>query len=899
MKTTQLDSTLIEAAPRETQSLAALIEAQVARTPAAHALFAPAGLAGDPHEEALSYEELNHRANALAHYLRGCGVGPDVLVGICQERSIGLVLSVLAVLKAGGACVPLDPTYPPERLRMMMEDASLPVILTQAKHLDSLPATSAAVVCLDRDARFFTNEPTSNLEPSSGPDNLAYVIYTSGSTGKPKGVAMRQEPILRLMEWQLANWSFPEPARVLQFASLNFDVSFQEILSTWISGGTLVLVPDAVRRDSPALLEFLMRHRVQRLFLPFIALKHLAEAALSRETMPADLREIITAGEQLKITPALVHFFSRLGSCTLENQYGPSETHVVTAYRLSGAPDVWPALPPIGHAVAGAELEILNENLQRVAPGESGELFLGGTCLARGYLNRPELTAARFIQNPFDTDLRSRLYRTGDLARQLPDGNIEFLGRMDHQVKIGGIRVELAEIEAALHQHPGIKEAVVTTREGSNGDRQLVACFVPQPAQNPKPSELRAFLRQKMPAHLIPAGLVRLPALPLNPNGKVDRLALPTEALEETEEDFSVQVKLPKNPLEMQLQLVFECFFKRRPIGVDTSFFELGGDSLQALNLILEVERATGKKLSLAILYQAPTIETLAVAIEKEAGGEWSALAPLQPSGTRPPLFLVHTTPGDVLGYGGLVYHLGRQQPCYGIQSPALHKLEDAITSIEEMAAHYIRLVRARQPQGPYYLGGWCYGGIVAVEMAHQLRAAGQEVAFLGLIETPAPAPGWTKPSFYARRLGRLLKMGPRSWKTYLSQKLKYYRGVKTNNELRFQRVDPSAVPDAAAVAAQNKHLERLERVYEINVAAINRYRSRPYPGRVTLFNASVADPALIPDPLYGWAGLAGEIEVLVTPGDHDSILMEPNVRILARQLDGCLRACQEARPPT
>jgi amino acid adenylation domain-containing protein len=871
-----------------------LVEAQAAQTPQAPAVIG--------FGQSLTYEELNRRANALAHFLRARGVGPDVLVGICAQRSVEMVVATLAILKAGGAYVPLDPGYPPERLKYMMENSRAPLILAQEKTLPSLPVNAAAAVCLDRDASLWAGCSQENLPACASPDDLAYVIYTSGSTGQPKGVAMRQEALINLLHWQLENFSFTEPARTLQFASLNFDVSFQEIYSTWCSGGALVLISDDVRRNSVALLDYLEECQVQRIFLPFIALKHLGEAAISKGSEGVrlkSLREVITAGEQLQITPSLVEFFGSLENCTLENQYGPSEAHVVTAYRMSGPPDAWPALPPIGRPITNAKVLVLDEKLKPVPDGDSGELFLGGCCLARGYLNREDLTLAKFIQNPLNHDHDSRLYRTGDLGKFLPDGNIEFLGRIDHQVKVGGFRIELAEIEAVLHQHPSIKEAVAVTRDTPSGDKQLAAYFVARPGEQPKPSELRAFLKQKMPPYLVPAAFIRLTALPLNPNGKVDRLALPkTEGLEEPEEDFSASIKHPKTPLEMQLKLVFERFFNRRPIGVDANFFELGGNSLQALNLIIELERATGRKLSLDILYQAATIEALAKTIETRIGMEWSTLVPLQPLGSRPPLFLVHTTPGDVLGYGNLVYHLGLDQPCYGFQSLAFHQPDQAHTRIEQMAAYYIKHLRAMKPEGPYYLGGWCYGGIVAVEMAHQLLAAGQKVELLALIETPAPSPNWVNAAFYLRRLHCLLTMKAGAWRTYLAEKFRYYRGLKTTTELRFRRVEKTPDMEDSDVENQNRYLERLELVYSANMAAVNQYRSRRYPGQVTLFNALEHDPALLPDPQYGWRGLAAGIDTYVVPGTHDSILAEPQVRLLAQQINDCLAACRASAPP-
>ncbi len=442
-----------------------------------------------------------------------------------------------------------------------------------------------------------------------------------------------------------------------------------------------------------------------------------------------------------------------------------------------------------------------------------------------------------------------------------------------------------------MNQHPSVKEAAVIARS-VEGENQLFAYVVPQADQTISAGELRQFLKSKLPSYMVPARFVRLPALPLNPNGKVDRKALPEG--EPMVENIVAEFKPPQTPLQMQLQLVFERFLKKRPIGIDVSFFELGGDSLQALNLIIELERVTGKTLPLGILYEAPTIDALSKAIERHTDTKFSSLVPLQPLGKRAPLFFIHTTPGDVLGYGGLVYHLGTEQPSYGFQSLGFGDPNQSHQRVEEMAGYYVQLLREFQSHGPYYLGGWCYGGIIAVEMAHQLRAVGEEVAFLGLIETPAPLPEKNVVRFYLRRVDRLLKMNPAQWYRYLRAKINYFRGVKQANEQRFRRVEKADVKDGS-VEEINQHLARLERVYAVNDCAMKVYRSRYYPGKVTLFNSAVQDPTVIRDPLYGWGGLADKIEMYVIPGDHDTILAEPQVRQLAQKMSDCIaRAASE-----
>ena len=432
----------------------------------------------------LSYQELNQQANKVAHYLQRLGVGPEVLVGVSLERSLKMVVAILGILKAGGAYVPLDPSYPKVRLAFMVEDSGAPVLLTQERLIERLPERIPCVVCLDRDWEEIAKESDQNLDSQAAAENLAYVSYTSGSTGRPKGIAMSHHPLCNLLVWQVENFTPPLPATTLQFASLSFDVSFQEIFATWCSGGTLVLIPEELRRDPVGMLHCLQDQSVERLFLPFVALHQLAEVADQERAAPKSLREIITAGEQLHITPPISALFSRLSHCKLRNQYGPSETHVVSAFTPAGSPSDWPPLPSIGRPIANSKIYILDQYQKSVPIGVTGELWIGGAGLARGYLNRAELTAEKFIPDPFSDECGARLYKTGDLARFLPDGNIEFLGRIDHQVKIRGFRIELGEVEAALGKHPGVRQTAVVTREDIPGNRQLVAYVVPhkQPA---------------------------------------------------------------------------------------------------------------------------------------------------------------------------------------------------------------------------------------------------------------------------------------------------------------------------------------------------------------------------------------------------------------------------------
>ena len=576
----------------------------------------------------LTYRELNCRANQLAHYLQSEGVGSEVLVGIFVQRSIEMVVGVLGILKAGGAYVPIDPTYPSERISYMLENSQASVLLTQKNLVAGLPEIRAQIICLDADWNLVSQETDLNPNCTTSEENLAYVIYTSGSTGKPKGVAMKHLALKNLILWQRSNTTVSTGAKTLQFAPISFDVSFQEIFSTWCAGGTLVLIPEEVRRDPVALLHLLRAKQIERLFLPFVALQQLAETAQTLGLIPTSLREVITAGEQLQITPAIASFFSQLKDCSLDNQYGPSETHVVvTAFTLTGSTDTWPALPPIGRPIPNIQIYILDQFAQPVPVGIPGELYIGGVCLALGYLNRPDLTAKRFIPNPFSQEEGSRLYKTGDLARYLPDGNIEYLGRIDNQVKVRGFRIELGEIEVTLAQHPDLRQTAVIVREDPPGNKRLVAYVCPHEGQIPTSGQLRRFLSEKLPDYMVPGTFVTLEALPLTPSGKVDRKALPIPDASSLIRETSFVA--PRDSVELQLAQIWSEILGVSPIGIHDNFIDNGGHSLLATKIIGLVRDRFQVELPLNCLFECPTVAELAKELLQQEG--LTVVPPLQP----------------------------------------------------------------------------------------------------------------------------------------------------------------------------------------------------------------------------------------------------------------------------
>ncbi len=589
---------------RDDTSLVTFFEHQAQLTPDACAV--------EFGDQQLTYRELNRNANQLAHHLRDLGVGADVCVGIMLERSFAMVISVLGILKAGAAYVPLDPTYPRERLNFMVADSQCAILLTSESVAASLPETNSQILFLDNAWRRLACDSPANPPTEIHPDNLAYVIYTSGSTGRPKGVSMTHRALSNLIQWQLVDFS--EPTRTLQFASLNFDASFHEMFATWCLGGTMVLVTNEQRLDALEMLRLLNEKQVERLFLPFVYLQHLAEAYAERPTR-LQLRELQTAGEQLQSTTQIARLCESL-QCRLSNHYGPSETHVVTAHTLNRSPQEWPTLPPIGRPIDNTTTYILDRNLQPVPVGVTGELYIGGANVCRGYLDRPDLTAEKFIPNPFATTSGDRLYRSGDLARYLSNGDIEFLGRGDHQVKIRGYRIEIGEVEATLREHPQILKAVVCARPDARGQKQLVAYCVAQPeqAEQLKIAEVRQYLHERLPDYMVPAFFVFLDDLPVTGTGKVDRLALPAPQ----PDDFELRRRYvaPRTPTEEAIAAIWASVLGVAQVGVEDNFFELGGHSLLTTQVISRIRQALVVEIPVRTLFERPTIAALAESIE-------------------------------------------------------------------------------------------------------------------------------------------------------------------------------------------------------------------------------------------------------------------------------------------
>jgi amino acid adenylation domain-containing protein/thioester reductase-like protein len=585
-----------------------LFEEQARRTPTAAAVTYCT--------QSLTYAKLNRSADRLARHLRQREAGAGQLVAICMERGVDMVVGLLGSLKAGAAYLPLDPNYPAERLQYMLQDAQPRVVLTQESLRSRLPATQADLVLLDVLLPQIEEEDRGDPQPAawqSSLDDLVYVIYTSGTTGRPKGTAMPHRAMVNLIEWHRQCLPPGAGGRVLQFAALSFDVAFQEIFSTLCTGGELVMLDEWVRRDARALMELLSTHSIQRLFIPPMMLQALAEHFRSSPSAPRSLRDVITAGEQLRVSPDIVQLFEQLPGCRLHNHYGPTETHVVTALTLEGEARHWPAFPTIGRPIANTQIYILDAQHRPVPRGALGEIYIAGANVAHGYLNRPELTADRFLRDPFRPG--ARMYKTGDLGRWQADGTIEYLGRNDHQVKIRGFRVELGEIEAQLATHAQIREASVVAREDAPGEKRLVAYVTTRESTAPGVEALRSHLQRLLPDYMIPSAFVVLNALPLTPSGKLDRRALPAP---QAEAFVTRGYGEPQTEAEAVIAAIWQGLLRVERVGRHDNFFELGGHSLLLVQM-MERLRRVGFKVDVRSLYESRTLADLALTLTGSA----------------------------------------------------------------------------------------------------------------------------------------------------------------------------------------------------------------------------------------------------------------------------------------
>jgi amino acid adenylation domain-containing protein len=831
--------------------------------------------------QTLSYGELNRRANQLAHHLKGLGVGPNVLVGLCVKRSLEIVIGLLGILKAGAAYVPMDPGYPKERLQYILEDSKASVVLTQESLVDALPSFAGKVICLDKDWAKIARECETNLVSKVNPDNLAYVLFTSGSSGKPKGVEISHRAVVNFLNSMREVPGMTAQDTLLSVTTLSFDIFGLEIWLPLTSGAKVVIASEEVARDGKGL----------------ATLMRLSGATVMQAT-PSTWRLLLEAGWEgnphLKILCGGESWPDELAEqllpkcSTLWNMYGPTETTIWSAVH-----QVQVGMPvSIGHPIANTEFYVVDSHLQPVPVGVPGELLIGGAGLARGYLNRPELTAEKFIADRFRADAGSRLYRTGDLVRYREDGSLEFLYRIDQQVKIRGFRIELGEIESVLRSHSGVREAVVVVPAlgGGRGEEQLTAYVVPAGKPACTTAELRDYLKQKLPAYMVPAVFSVLESLPLTPNGKIDRKALSGKGHAAVEGpsgyDFAYGWTLPrKTLLEAQLLQIWQEVLGARYMGVSDSFFDLGGHSLLALRMIDKVNKLFDVSLSVPAFFLEPTIEGVAQALEQENGVTLTPRAvPLQPGQTEGTIFFFDASIGlcrlaELLREGPASFALSSMLPQSILEVARGNRTARSIR-LEDMAAPLVRLIEAQRTFGPCVLVGYCWSGNLAFEAAHQLRQNGVPVDLIVLVDA------WqTAPSLWQRLtiLSRAQALSASKWRLrYLWEITKRLAGRTFGTSESSDTLGPAVGGANVPTGVQIKIFHTVR----------NRYQCRPIEASGLLIRArdDRFSQLRVTDGKHGWGKFfKGELAVANVPGDHASMLADSNISNISDAIQKCL----------
>lgn len=829
--------------------------------------------------ERMSYRELHRRSDDLARHLKKLGVGPDVLAGLLVERSTDMMVGLLGILKAGGAYVPLDPTFPPDRLAHMIEDSRMPVLITHRGLEGALAKLPASVVHLDRDAHAIAaSDRDDPVQSDARPENLAYVLYTSGSTGKPKGVAIPHSAIVNFLLSMEREPGLGPDDTLLAVTTLSFDIAGLELYLPLVAGAQVVIANREDVVDPHRLMRLLREHRCTVM-----------------QATPATWRALVAAGwegsRQLKALCGGEAFPPELAKALLPrcrelwNMYGPTETTVwSTVHRVTSGDGP----PPIGKPIANTQVYVLTAGSQLAQPGATGELCIGGTGLARGYLFRDELTCERFVPNPFEDG--ARIYRTGDMARWRFDGVLECLGRTDHQVKVRGYRIELGEIEHAISQHPGVRQVVVVAREDAPGDKRLVAYVVAPQAPAALMDELRARLRGSLPDYMVPALFVLLETLPLTPNGKIDRKALPAPAGGAGRSDAASYVA-PTTELETSLAVAWEHVLGIARVGIHDNFFDLGGDSLKVLNLIVEMERNAGIDIDLGAVFKFPTIATLVKSLGDAGARDASMAVALQPEGDGPPVFCLC----GISMYRDFAASLGKDQPVFGVYVPEEQALAKGAmkgakvhVDVATLARSYCDAIRRVLPNGPYRLAGSSFGGIVALEVASMLRREGVDVEIVALLDTLSPRGirrNWVK--WFYRRAGQVIRgEAPR----------KVLRELSKLQDRLVARGWLPGVRDAAQVALEAHALKQ-----EAYFAAIGTWKARRLVAdfQVVLFRATEQHwgPQDELDEDYGWHHyLSGPLAIVDVVGDHLGILKPPYVQELGRRVREHLFARRDVR---
>ena len=850
----------------------------------------------------LSYRQLRDASAQLVSWLHQQGIGQGDRVAIMMPRSPDLIVALLGVIQAGAAYVPIDLSYPNERIQLILEDSQPRLVLfaDASAHLAMTLAGQAdlrhwdSVVADFDDNLAHCHGQVASIAADIVADDNAYLLYTSGSTGRPKGVAMPHRALTNMILWQNRQQVQdvgPGVLKTLQYSPISFDVSFQEILSTLSCGAELVMIDEGLRYDFIRLLKFICAQDVNRLFLPYVAFQGLAEVAMQLGIRPISLRQINVAGEQLKITAEIRDLIDHLDDCRVENHYGPTEAHVVTSLKLEGPAATWPSMPPIGKPIDGVRMHVLDAAGSPCPIGVMGDLFIEGTCLANGYWNRPDLTDERFVYRQLEGQTR-RLYETGDIGFYLPWGDLVYQGRSDAQVKIRGYRVELGEIEVAMlgsaRFKADIQQVAVIDKPATDGSRYLVGFVQPMPGRTPDLDQLKAEMRLALPDYMVPNTLASIAQLPLGPTGKIDRRRLQKVDVQHT---LLRPFIAPRNAMEDLLQAYWQETLGLEDISMYDNFFELGGNSLKAVQLVAMLARHQGLEPSLSDFIQAPTIAEFAQVLQQTETGHpgTGALVDFKNAPRRPMLFLVHPIGGHVLCYAALARVLKDQVHLYALQAPGTWDAREPLQSVRAQAVCYADAIEEVAPEGPLNVGGWSYGGVVAYELASELQRRGRRLHNLFLLDTIVRV-----------RQGEV-QIERSEFMNWFMWELLSGDGQK---EYDYHALDFSSMADAHAFEAIRQHgidqglfdetitlatLDQLFRVFHANWQGLLDYRFPPLDLPITLFAADVELPDVLQaphelvgtafrDPYRGWRSIAPQVQRVAVEGDHLTMMREPHI---------------------
>jgi amino acid adenylation domain-containing protein len=850
-----------------------LFEQQVDRDPEAVAVAC--------NERQLTYRELNERANQVAHYLRKHGAGPEILVGLYLDRSLEMIVGLLGILKAGGAYVPMDPAYPKERIAYILEDSKAPIVLTRKSLVNDLHEFSGQSISLDSDWAQIATQADDNPVSNAKPQNLAYVLFTSGSTGRPKGVALEQRCAVSFIHWGKQLFTSRQLQSVLFSTSVCFDLSVFEIFVTLSAGGKVVIASDVLQLPSlPAKDEITLINTVPS------AISEL----LRMGGIPDSVKTINLAGEPLSDTLA-AQIYASTKVEHLYNLYGPTETTTYSTYMLVPRGGT----VTIGKPIANTQVYVLDADRKPVPTGFTGELYIGGPGVARGYLNKPELTRERFLADPFSGRSGFRLYKTGDLVRYRKDGMLEFLGRTDEQVKIRGFRIELGEIETTLAGHPGVEACLVIAREDTAGNKQLVAYLIARESYSVDTEGLKKFLKQKLPDHMVPSYFVFLASFPLTQNKKIDRKALPAPSYKDAV--AAREFVAPCTETEKALAAIWMELLKVERIGIHDNFFDLGGNSLLAIQVTLQIRDMFGIVLNMQTFFSNASVTGLAKAMRdrKESSERLAFTVGVQNNGEELPFFWI----GPGARGRSLSKQLGPNQPFFGIGfEPQIVRQIKMPYRTEEIARHLVFALREKQPVGPYRLGGFCVGAVLAYEVARQLTMQSETVEQLVLFEPLNPfqttrvrlATGLRRMVIRVRfRLDELRRLGINEFPSYSRSR---WHGIKCLLKDMLWRI-----------SARSRFLRRRLRspsLEKILFFAATSYDPKPLGCPTVIFRCKDWPILSAGDPYFGWRELlTGPSETHEVPGDHAGIFLEPNVKILADKLRGFFRNASEAGTPT